>query len=113
MPRGPDDPPHRPETPPATATGRTPGSGTSEAAHGVEGPRGGRIAVVVNGNAKSVTAQVIETLDQILDSGDLFISRRVEESVAIARTLVDRGYGTILTGGGGGAVTVVVPPSQR
>src|SRR5579863_326589 len=58
-------------------------------------PRGGRIAVVVNGNAKSVTAQVIATLDQILDSGDLYVSRRVEESEAIARTLVDRGYGTI------------------
>lgn len=71
-------------------------------------PRGGRIAVVVNGNAKSVTAQVIETLDQILDSGDLFVSRRVDESEAIARTLVDRGYDTILTGGGDGTFTVVV-----
>jgi len=68
----------------------------------------GRIAVVVNGNAKSVTAEVIETLDQILDGGDLFVSRRVEESEAIARTLVDRGYGTILTGGGDGTFTVVV-----
>ncbi len=67
-----------------------------------------RIAVVVNGNAKSVTAEVIETLDQILDNGDLFVSRRVEESEAIARTLVDRGYGTILTGGGDGTFTVVV-----
>src|SRR5262245_20066560 len=73
-----------------------------------EVPRGGRVAVVVNGNAKSVTAEVIETLDQILDSGDLFVSRRVEESEAIARTLVDRGYGTILTGGGDGTFTVVV-----
>src|SRR3954466_15461927 len=73
-----------------------------------EVPRGGRIAVVVNGNAKSVTAEVIETLDQILDSGDLFVSRRVEESEGIARTLVERGYGTILTGGGDGTFTVVV-----
>ncbi|MFT3768835.1 MAG: diacylglycerol kinase family protein [Minicystis sp.] len=73
-----------------------------------EATRVGRIAVVVNGNAKSVTAEVIETLDQILDSGDLFVSRHVEESEAIARTLVDRGYGTILTGGGDGTFTVVV-----
>src|SRR5262249_44511734 len=71
-------------------------------------PPRGRIAVVVNGTAKSATAEVIETLDQILDSGDLFVSRRVEESEAIARTLVDRGYGTILTGGGDGTFTVVV-----
>lgn len=68
----------------------------------------GRIAVVVNGNAKSVTAEVIETLDQILDTGDLFVSRRVEDSEAIARAIVDRGYGTILTGGGDGTFTVVV-----
>ena len=67
-----------------------------------------RIAVVVNGNAKSVTAEVIETLDQILDSGELFVSRRVEESESIARALVERGYGTILTGGGDGTFTVVV-----
>jgi diacylglycerol kinase family enzyme len=67
-----------------------------------------RIAVVVNGNAKSVTAEVIETLDQILDNGDLFVSRRVEESEGIARTLVERGYGTILTGGGDGTFTVVL-----
>ena len=68
----------------------------------------GRLAVVVNGNAKSVTTEVIETLDQILDSGDLFVSRRVEESEGIARTLVERGYSTILTGGGDGTFTVVV-----
>src|SRR5262245_2511476 len=71
-------------------------------------PATDRIAVVVNGNAKSVTAEVIETLDQILDSGDLFVSRRVEESEGIARALVERGYGTILTGGGDGTFTVVV-----
>lgn len=67
-----------------------------------------RVAVVVNGNAKSVTSEVIETLDQILDTGDLFVSRRVEESEAIAKVLVDRGYGTILTGGGDGTFTVIV-----
>src|SRR3954451_20093286 len=74
----------------------------------LDSTRAGRIAVVVNGNAKSVTVEVIEALDEILDSGDLFVSRRVEESEAIARTLVDRGYGTILTGGGDGTFTVAV-----
>lgn len=73
----------------------------------------GRVAVVVNGNAKSVSAEVIETLDQILDSGDLFVSRRVEDSEAIARAIVDRGYGTILTGGGDGTFTVVVTAVVR
>ncbi len=67
-----------------------------------------RIAVVVNGNAKSVSGEVIETLDQILDSGDLFVSRRIEDSKLIAQMLVDRGYGTILTGGGDGTFTIIV-----
>lgn len=69
---------------------------------------GSRIAVVVNGNAKSVSNEVIETLDQILEGGDLYVSRRVEDSEAIAASLLDRGYDTILTGGGDGTFTVVV-----
>ena len=65
--------------------------------------------MVVNGNAKSVTAEVIETLDSILDSGDLFVSRRIDGKPRHRPHLfVDRGYGTILTGGGDGTFTVVV-----
>lgn len=118
-----DAPPSAGSGPHDAARAAAPGSGDGArgASGGARSPSGyppaggrgaasanGRIAVVVNGNAKSVTDEVIETLDQILDSGDLFVSRRVEESEAIARTLVDRGYGTILTGGGDGTFTVVV-----
>lgn len=67
-----------------------------------------RIAVVVNGNARSVTHEVISTLDQILLGGDLFVSRRLEDSNDIARTVISRGYGTVLTGGGDGTFTVMV-----
>lgn len=74
---------------------------------------GSRIAVVVNGNAKSVTAEVIETLDEVLDDGDVYVSRRIEESDSIARTLLDRGYGTILTAGGDGTFTVIVTAVVR
>lgn len=76
-----------------------------------EGPN--KVAVVVNGNAKSVTSEVIATLDEILDSGDLYVSKRVEDSGKIARTLLDRGYDTILTGGGDGTFTVVVTSVVR
>lgn len=68
----------------------------------------GRIAVVVNGNAKSVTAEVISTLDQILLGGDLFVSRSLREADEIAQVLVARGYGTVLTGGGDGTFSVMV-----
>jgi diacylglycerol kinase family enzyme len=67
-----------------------------------------RIAVVVNGNARSVNQEVISTLDQILLGGDLFVSRRLEDSREIARTIVGRGYGTVLTGGGDGTFVVMV-----
>src|SRR5881394_1362343 len=99
MPEAPPSPAEPPASEPTSAAG---GSQIPKPASVAPLSRDGRIAVVVNGNAKSVTAEVIETLDQILDSGDLFVSRRVEESEAIARTLVDRGYSTILTGGGDG-----------
>lgn len=72
-----------------------------------------RIAVVVNGNAKSVTEDVIATLDQILAGGDLFVSRHIEEAAEIAEIVVERGYGTVLTGGGDGTFTVMVTEIVR
>lgn len=71
------------------------------------GPHG-RIAVIVNGNAKSVTDEVVATLDEILEAGDLYVSRSIDEGTEIARTVIDRGYGTVLTGGGDGTFTNVV-----
>ena len=76
-------------------------------------PPGDRIAVVVNGNAKNVTRDVVETLDQILLAGDLVVSRKLEEGPEIARTIAQRGYGTVLTGGGDGTFTVMVSEVVR
>ncbi len=67
-----------------------------------------RVAVVVNGNAKQVTAELVEILDQIVQSGDLFVSRSLEEGKEIARTIVARGYPTVLTGGGDGTFVQMV-----
>src|SRR5262245_14638023 len=85
--------------PPASAPGSKPMS---------ESPSPPRIAVVVNGRAKNVTNEVISTLDQILKGGDLFVSMSLADARDIARTLVSRGYGTVLTGGGDGTFTVMV-----
>ncbi len=71
-------------------------------------PPSQRVAVVVNGNAQSVTDEVISTLDQILMGGDLFVSHRLKDCRDIAHTLIARGYGTILTGGGDGTFMVMV-----
>lgn len=67
-----------------------------------------RVAVVVNGNAKQVTDELVQILDQIVQSGDLFVSRSLEEGREIARTIVDRGYPTVLTGGGDGTFVQMV-----
>jgi len=66
------------------------------------------VAVVVNGRAKQVNEELVETLDQIVQSGDLFVSRSLEEGKDIARTIVERGYPTVLTGGGDGTFVQMV-----
>ena len=67
-----------------------------------------RIAVVVNGNAKSVNEEVISTIDKILKGGDLFVSRHISEAPKIARAIIEGGYSTVLTGGGDGTFTITV-----
>jgi diacylglycerol kinase family enzyme len=67
-----------------------------------------RVAVVVNGRARHVTAEVVELLDQIVHSGDLYVSRSLEEARDIARIIIERGYPTVLTGGGDGTFVQTV-----
>ncbi len=80
-------------------------------------PEEARVAVVVNGNAKAVSDQLVEVLDQIVQSGDLFVSRSLAEGQRIAEQIVTSGYHTVLTGGGDGTftqmVTWVVGASER
>lgn len=67
-----------------------------------------RVAVVVNGNARRVTDDVVDILDQIVQSGDLFVSRSLEEGDEIAQTIARRGYPTVLTAGGDGTFVQMV-----
>lgn len=71
-------------------------------------PAADRVAVVVNGNAKQVSGELVDVLDQIVRSGDLFVSRSIEEGKEIARRIVEQGYHTVLTGGGDGTFTQMV-----
>lgn len=97
-------------TTPRSSNGSVPGFESVPPAS--EKPRP-RIAVVVNGRAKNATAEVISTIHQILNGGDLFVSRSIEDAHDIAKTLVTRGYGTVLTGGGDGTFTVMVTEVVR
>src|SRR3954463_6461085 len=103
----------KPESDPPSRTEGEPPARGSNPLNASLFPQDPRIAVVVNGNAKSVTQEVISTLDQILLGGDLFVSRSLEDARHIARTVVSRGYGTVLTGGGDGTFTVMVSEVVR
>src|SRR5256885_5068107 len=61
-----------------------------------------KVAVLLNGNARAVTEQLRRELEQFVPPEDLFFSRSFEDARSIARTVLDRGYGTVLTGGGDG-----------
>lgn len=72
-----------------------------------------RVAVVVNGNARRVTDDLVQVLEQIVKAGDLYVSRDLDEAQRIARTIVDRGYPTVLTGGGDGTFVQMVTLVQQ
>jgi len=70
-------------------------------ARGVRGRRLG-YAVLLNGNARHVNAQVRRSLERVVPPEDLFLSHSEEEARAIADTVVARGYQTVFAGGGDG-----------
>src|SRR2546430_16410684 len=61
-----------------------------------------KVAVLLTGNARAVTEELRRELEQFVPPEDLFFSRSFEDARTIARTVLDRGYGTVLTGGGDG-----------
>ena len=66
------------------------------------------MAVVLNGNARQVTDQLVESFDQVVGSGDLFPSRSMDEAHGIALSIVEEGYQTVVTGGGDGTFVQMV-----
>lgn len=67
-----------------------------------------RVAVVLNGNARQVTDELVESFDQLVGAGDLFLSRSLGEAHGIASEIVDSGYPVVLTGGGDGTFVQMV-----
>jgi diacylglycerol kinase family enzyme len=61
-----------------------------------------RVAVILNERARGVRPHVVKSLGRIVPHGDLYVSRDLEESRRIARTVVERGYDSVLLGGGDG-----------
>src|SRR5438132_14391145 len=61
-----------------------------------------RVAVLLNANARAVSEGLRRELEAFVPTDDLFYSRTFEEARSIARTVLSRGYRTVLTGGGDG-----------
>jgi diacylglycerol kinase family enzyme len=80
-------------------------------------PKAERVAVVLNGNARQVTDELVESFDQLVGSGDLFLSRSLDEAQGIALDIVDSSYPVVLTGGGDGTfvqmVTLITKEARR
>lgn len=64
-----------------------------------------RVAVLLNANARKVTAKVLRALSHVVPQQDLFLSRSELDARRIAQQVVDRGYHTVFLGGGDGTVT--------
>jgi len=67
-----------------------------------------RVAVVLNGNARQVTDELVESFDQLIGSGDIFLSKSLDEAHGIALNIVESGYPVVLTGGGDGTFVQMV-----
>ncbi|MBT8468746.1 MAG: hypothetical protein KJN97_08355 [Deltaproteobacteria bacterium] len=67
-----------------------------------------RVAVVLNGNARQVTDELVESFDRLVGRGDLFLSRSLDEAHGIALDIVESGYPVVLTGGGDGTFVQMV-----
>jgi len=64
-----------------------------------------KVAVLLNANARKVTAKVQRALSHVVPEGDLFVSRSELDARRIAQTVVDRRYHTVFLGGGDGTFT--------
>lgn len=67
-------------------------------------PDAGRIAVLLNRNARRVTDRVAHSLERVVGSDHVYNSRTLDEAEAFTREIVQRGYGTVVCGGGDGTL---------
>ncbi|MFT3707816.1 MAG: diacylglycerol kinase family protein [Archangium sp.] len=72
----------------------------------VEGEQ--RVAVLLNANARKVTAKIVRAISHVVPQGDLYLSRSELDARRIAAQVVDRGYHTLFLGGGDGTLTCFV-----
>ena len=71
-------------------------------------PDPSRVAVILNRNARKVTDRLAKKIARIVGSDNLFYSHDLDQAETYIREVVQRGYGTILSGGGDGTLARTV-----
>jgi diacylglycerol kinase family enzyme len=66
--------------------------------------RRGRVAVLLNSNAKRVTKGVKSDFSKVVPAEDLFLSSSIDEAERFADTIIDRRYDVVMAGGGDGTI---------
>jgi diacylglycerol kinase family enzyme len=61
-----------------------------------------RVAILLNANAAAVSERLRREIENFVPPEDIFYSRTLDDARGIARTVLERGYDTVLTGGGDG-----------
>lgn len=78
---------------------------SSPAPHLPDASRRGRVAIILNKNAKRVGRRVRRQVEAVAPAGaDVFFTESLEQARFITRRVVDSGYGLVVTGGGDGTV---------
>ncbi len=72
-----------------------------------------KIAVLLNRNAKQVTETIAKRVERIVGRDHVYYSHSLEEGEAFAREIVQKGYGTIVSGGGDGTLCQTVNMIHR
>lgn len=68
----------------------------------------GQFAAYLNGNAKKISPEVVSAFEELIYPDDIFYCNSLEEGVAAARAILDRGYPTVFTGGGDGTAVNLI-----
>lgn len=64
---------------------------------------GNRVALLLNAHARRVDARLQAELSRFVPREDVYLSHSFDDARHIARTVIDRGYRTLLVGGGDGS----------
>jgi diacylglycerol kinase family enzyme len=72
-----------------------------------------KIAVLLNRNARQVTDVIVKRVERIVGRDHVYYSSSLEEAEAFAREIVQKGYGTIVSGGGDGTLCQAINMIHR